>query len=502
MRKTLLAAVCAALTLVPASIAQGAELLYWTNYDENTISSADITGGGGGLLNLTGATLDRPEGMAIDTVTGKLYVASNGGPDSEGQIISVNLDGSGAGVLNTAGAPLSNPEGIAVDPVTRLVYWSNFNNGSSIGFARLDGTGGGALNTAGATLSGATRMALDPVGGRVYWVNSIPNPQVISFANVNNSGGGDLSTTGAAPPTEITGLAADPAGGRLYLLENSTPDRILFANLNGTGGGDLTLPGSAFDSPFGIGFDPTIGRLYWGNYGNGKVETNAIGFAGIGGGGGGISIATAPVAGPQDPLILKSPTGTGAPAVTRSARSRASLSCSNGTWAADFAGSYVYQAPTKFAYQWTRNGVAVAGAVASTLNARTAGTYGCIATATNQAGSATQTSAGIAVKAAKLKLTVRKKVAVKPGRLAKLKLRIANVGDVATGRAQICLKTGKRAKALKALKCKKLGPIPGGAKLAGTLRLKVSPVATGTYRVKLIVKGAPAKPAKARILVR
>ena len=129
-----------------------------------------------------------------------------------------------------------------------------------------------------------------------------------------------------------------------------------------------------------------------------RVPAGAFGFVGLGGGGGAINIATAPVNGPQDPTILKSPTGTGAPALTRDPKAKANLTCSPGTWAADFPGSSVYQAPRTFAYQWTLNGAAIAGATASTYSATSPGTYACLVTAVNQSGAASQTSAAASSK--------------------------------------------------------------------------------------------------------
>lgn len=502
MRKTFLAAACAALLLVPASIAQGAELLYWDNFGNGSVSFADINGRGGGSLNLSGIALQTPEGMAYDSATGRLFIADSGNePGGIPKIVAVNVDGTGAAVFDPSGNSTFFPTAIAVDPVGRRLYWANFSD-STINWADLDGNAVGTLNTDGTTVSGPLRMSADPATGRVYWANRI-SPNRIAFAKLDNTGGGTLSTVGATGVENITGLAVDQAGGRLYLLKRERG--VSFANLDGSGGGDLDISGAVIDEPFGIpsglALDPQAGRLYWGN--SEQQASGAFGYAALtGGGGGGLDIATAPADRPADPVILKSPTGMAAPLVTRVGKARASFACSQGTWAPDFAGSFVYRAPSKFAYQWMRNGKPMPGATATTLTATAGGSYTCTVTASNQAGSAAQTSAAVAIAPAQLHLTLKKKVAVKPGRLAKLKLRIANVGDVATKPARLCLKTGKRAKALKALKCKKLGPVLGGAKLAGTLKLKVAAVASGTYRVKLTVKGAPAKAATAKIVVR
>ena len=499
-----LALVLTALLAIAAS-AQAAELLYWDNFSgksADSISVANVDGSGGGSLNLTGAELTDPEGMAIDSVTGRLFVAgSNSGPGEIGQILFANLDGSGAGVFSAPGAPVEEPLGVALDPNTRTIYWVNSPTGpDSIAWAKLDGSAGGLLNTTGATLEGAYKIAVDPVHGRVYWANTEEVLDTISYANVDNSGGGNLDLTGATPPKQISALAVDPAAGRIYWLDNEV-GRISFASLSGGGGGDVNTTGATFDDPFGLAFDPTIQKFYWGNYEHKEERTNAIGFANLAGGGGAITPTDAPVAGPQDPLILKSPSGTAAPQVTRSKKNRAALSCSSGSWASDFPGSFVYQAPHTLGYQWTRNGKPVSGASAATFTAKSQGKYACVVTATNQAGSSSQTSASAKVEAAKLKLNVKKGRA-EAGGVATFKVKLLNQGDIKSKKAQVCAQVPKKAQDdLKARKCSKLAALAGRAKRTVKVKVKVFGSAEGTYKLTFKPKGVPGKPAKGKLLV-
>ncbi|HEX5929993.1 MAG TPA: PKD domain-containing protein [Solirubrobacterales bacterium] len=491
--------------LVIAGQARAAENVYWDNYNTDSVSFADITGSGGGALNLTGVTLNDPEGMAFDSATGRLYVASStGAPGTTGEIVYVNIDGSGAGVFNTSGALVDEPYGVAIDPTTRTIYWANSGSSSSkgsIGYAKLDGGGGGLLNTSGVTVAEPYKLAADPVSGKVFWGNT-EGTDAIAYANLNNSGGGGLlNTTGATPPSSIYAIAV--ADGRVYWLE-STSKRVSFAGVGGGSGGDIDLSAAPFNSAYGLAIDPTVGRMYWGNYGSGTTTTNAIGFAGLNGTSpGGITPASAPVDGPQDPVIVKSPTGTGAPAVTRSTKSRSELACSTGSWAADLAGSFVYQAPRTFAYQWTLNGAAIAGATTPTLAAAKPGSYACSVTATNQLGSANQTSAPINVKAAKVKLTTKKKAKVKPGGVATFKVKGVNQGDLKSKNARVCVKLPGKAKGELTAKpkCKALGKVKGKGKDSAKLRVKVGENAGGTYKVTFQVKGSPGKAAKAKIVV-
>jgi DNA-binding beta-propeller fold protein YncE len=510
----LLAVVSASITLALVAIAafaaraQAAELVYWNNYraEPQTISVAEMAGSGS-LLNLSGVDLKSPEGMAIDSVTGRLYVASaTAGADKKGEIQFANLDGSGAGVFGAPGAPVDEPYGVVVDPATRTIYWANSSGGNedkgSIAWAKLDGSAGGTLNTAGATLDGPYKIGLDPVNGRVYW-GSYPDSGdvVLSYANVNNTGGGDLSISPA--PESAYAFAVDPAAGRLYWSEGDD-DRFAFTGLLGGSRSILDTTGAVVDSSYGFAIDPTLNKIYWPNYGNGDDPVNGLGFASVSGGGGGNVTPTAPFNGAQDLLVLKSPTGTGAPTVTRDAANPAALSCSQGSWAGDFAGSFVYQAPQSLGYQWTLNGAAIAGATASTLTATAPGSYACTVTGTNHAGSAAQGSATAEVKAAKVLLTVKKKAKADPGDLVSFKVTAVNQGELSSQAARICVKLPKAAKDdLRKPKCKKLAPLAALSKRTAKVKVKVKPAADeGAAKMTFQVKGTPGKGAKSKIIVR
>jgi hypothetical protein len=400
------AVIAAVLWIAPS--AKAAEWVFWDNYrsEPGTVSVASIDGSGGGALNLTGVTLEGPEGMDYDPVTNRLFIASSsGGAGKKGEIVFVNVDGSGAGVLSTLGAEVNEPYGVAIDPTTRIIYWVNGTGGpggkGSIGFASIDGSGGGLLNTTGVAVADPYRLAVDPVSGKVFWANTESAPYTLAFANLNNTGGGGTLALPAVP-SSIYGLAVDSAAGRVYWLDSSTgKERLMFANVNGVGGGEVSLAGAVLKSGYGLAVDSAIGRIYWGNYGVSGSVPEAVGFVNLAGGGGAITPTTAPVNGAQDPVILESPSNTARPKlrrrVLRGKHPRSKLRCSTGGWAVDNPGSFVYQSPRSYAYKWKRNGKALKGAKATRI-VRTPGRYVCIVTATNQAGFASKASNPVKVK--------------------------------------------------------------------------------------------------------
>jgi DNA-binding beta-propeller fold protein YncE len=381
------------IALASAGTAVAADTIYWGNFDGDTIGFANLDGSGdGGQLVTSGATLDGPDGLAIDSPTGRLYWANFGATGNGTTISFANLGGGGGGVLSAPGATITAPAGPAIDPVVGKIYWTNGDN--TISFANLDGTGGGQLSTAGATVNGPSDVAIDPAGGKIYWANA--GTGTIDFANLDGSGGGgQLNTTGATISFP-NGLAIDDAAGRIYWANGGGGTQpVSFANLNGSGGADLNAASNG-NGAFGLALDPVSGKLYYGE-GDAIFSTNTSG-----GGGGQLNTGSAPLDTPGFPVLLKTPTGTGAPAVTGGAQPGSTLSCSTGSWATDLVGAFLYQAPQSFGYSWSRDGSTIPGATSNTLVASSPGEYACQVTAQNHAGAATQTSAPHTISAAAL----------------------------------------------------------------------------------------------------
>jgi DNA-binding beta-propeller fold protein YncE len=358
--------------------------VYWTNNIGNTISFTNLDGSGGGDLAISGTTPYEPHGVAIDSAAGRIYWADYG----DNKISYANLDGSGGGNLVTTGATVFGPVGVAIDPGAGRIYWAN-QLGGKISFANLDGSGGGDINTTGATIGQPHGVAIDRAADRIYWANYSAGK--ISFANLDGSGGGDINTAGATV-TQPNGVAIDAAAGRIYWANRAAG--ISYANVNGSGGGgNLATTGATVDGPYGLSLDPTAGRVYWGNY-----NANRLSYADLAGGGGGnLSTSGASPNGTVFPIVLRTPSGTGAPAISGSSMVGSTLSCSQGSWAADLLGAFLYRAPQTFAYQWNRDGTSIGGATTSSYAAAAAGQYSCTVSASNRAGTVSQTSAPFAV---------------------------------------------------------------------------------------------------------
>lgn len=154
------------------------------------------------------------------------------------------------------------------------------------------------------------------------------------------------------------------------------------------------------------------GRIYWGNGGD-----NTIRGAPLAGGGTPDTLYDSGkgVSSPSAVAVLRAPVGTGAPTISwslilddepfgglqfggsHSGPLGQRLSCSQGAWAADLPGSFLYRAPQSVAYQWRLGGNDISGATAADYTPNAPGSYTCQVTATNGAGSAVQTSAAVTV---------------------------------------------------------------------------------------------------------
>jgi DNA-binding beta-propeller fold protein YncE len=360
-----------------------ADAVYWANSAGQRLSFANLGDSTGGDLSTSGATVATPSGVALDLAADRIYWANRAG----NKISFASLGGGGGGDLVTTGATVSGPSGVAIDPAAGRIYWAN-SAGNKISFASLNGSGGAELSTSGATVSNPAGVAIDPAAGRIYWANSGGNK--ISFASLDGSGGGDLVTTGATVSSPV-GVALDPVGGRIYWANNAG-DKISFARLDGSGGADVATG----DGPEGVAIDPDGNRVYWAN-----EHGNTVSFAKLDGSGQG-NVATGPATlnGPTFPVLASRPVGTGVPAISIAPTSPSgrSLQCSQGSWAPDSLGSFIYRTPRSLAFQWTSDGVDIAGETGPELATATFAprhVYRCAVTASNAAGSTTQTSAGV-----------------------------------------------------------------------------------------------------------
>ena len=356
--------VMAVVWLAPAALAS--DSIYWSSYQANgAIRLGGLGGTGAGSLYPAESS---PEGIAIDPAAGKIYWADT----TSGAIRVANLDGSGVQNLYTGESQAS---GVAIDPATGKIYWADAISGSgAIRVGNLNGSG--TAQNLFSNESYPVGVTIDPATGKIYWGSY--DTFKIRTGNLNGTGAHDLFTGENYP----TGIVVDDATGKIYWT-NEFAGQIRVGNVDGTGATNLFPPQGGIG---GLALDPGTGKLYWGDF---KNQTIWVGNAN--GTGTPQSLFT------NEPsawfvALLRAPTGTSAPRVTGSGNPGAPLSCSQGSWAGDVPNMLFYRAPRAFAYQWFVNGAIIPGATATTYTPTAAGRYTCQVTASNQAGSTSQSS--------------------------------------------------------------------------------------------------------------
>ena len=297
-------------------------------------------------------------------------------------------------------------------------------------------------------------------------------------------------------------LAVDPAAGRLFWLDSESGKESLRWTGLGADGAISSLPlGAADHQGTGLAVDPALGKAYWGNYGLAGTRQDAIGFISFGGATGAISPATAPVNGAQDPIVIKGPAATGAPILSRV---EGRLTCTQGSWAPDFPSSNVFQAPRSLSFGWSLNGATIAGAGGPAYVPTAPGIYGCLVTATNQAGNGSEgASSTVAVTPGRLELDARRRrLKAKPGGLLAFRVGVVNRGDLAASKAALCVSVSRRARrALRPGKCGSLPAMVAGQRREPKLRVRVKRTATaGTYRLKVTLPGTKATKVSLKVL--
>jgi hypothetical protein len=384
------------LVLVVPAAAAAAGRIYWTAETANAIRVGNLDGSGAAQnLGANYAGQNDPEGIALDPALGTVYWA-NGSPG----IWAGNLDGTGS--PQALYDFEQGPYGVATDPATGMIYWASF-FGKSIRVGELAGSASAEnLGTNYADESGPEGVAIDPAAGKIYWADE--GDGTIRVGNLDGSGTPQTLYTGETSPA---GVAVDAATGKIYWTDFGTygdsNGAIRVGNLDGSGTAQNLGAGyTSEDGPIGIAIDPTAGKVYWADQSSGTIRVGNLD-----GSGAPLTLYSGEGA-PQYLALLVTPAAVSAPVTAGGPRLGSLLTCSQGQWAADVPGAFLYLAPRFFAYQWNVDGHPIAGANTNGYTAAVAGAYTCAVSAANAAGASAQTSATDVVGSARAKLTKSK----------------------------------------------------------------------------------------------
>jgi len=167
--------------------------------------------------------------------------------DRSGRIECAAPDGSGRFDLFTG---LNKPQGLAVDAVHGRLYWSEHDT-------HRVATGGLVVGAAPSTIvelpidAGPRGMAVASSVGKVYWVAE--TLAKIQRANLDGTGVEDLSL----PPGSFFDVEVDDTSGMLYWTDGT---QIWRGNLDGTSATSII---SGLLQPYYLALDLAAGKIYW-----------------------------------------------------------------------------------------------------------------------------------------------------------------------------------------------------------------------------------------------
>ncbi len=108
--------------------------------------------------------------------------------------------------------------------------------------------------------------------------------------------------------------------------------------------------------PGALAVDPGAGKIYWANFYSGTVRVGSLDGSGT------ASTLFSGEAGPSFPALLRAPLGSGVPTISGGGDVGQTLTCSQGSWAPDLLGAFLFRAPRTLDYQWLTGDSEIPGA--------------------------------------------------------------------------------------------------------------------------------------------
>jgi hypothetical protein len=400
--------------------------IYWTNYDDNTIRRAPLAPHGTveTLYDEMGDGVKGPTGIAIHPAAGRIYWSNT----ADGTILRAPLapHGNVETLYSGSAEGADTATGLAIDSAAGRIYWANSYD-KTIRGAPLAPHGNVEILYGPQGLSNPSWVAIDAAAGRIYWTywqawadgricgariwsGRVKRPTVDTLYDntrgVSYPGGLAIDPNPAEPGPEQLEVVRDTdatTGGwfdrardwasDLFPRPTASPGLIYWGNGRTTTGGMAPNPNDLKIRRAPLAGSGTVETLY-------SDQAQGVSFPA------GLALLRAPLATVPPTISWQwvlsdgSPGPPFGPPAPDFDHFEQRLACSRGTWAPDLLGSFLYRAPQSFTYQWMRNGTDLTGAPDPTKPYYTptvAGSYSCRVTATNRAGSATQTSAAFTV---------------------------------------------------------------------------------------------------------
>ncbi len=207
--------------------------LFISDYDAGTISRCDLDGSG---LEIFRSGLDAPNAMAIDYEKRQIYWDTGTGiqrADLENADVNQRED--------FAVGQANDPDGVGLDAASRTLFWVCYNGG--VWRKNLDGTGEQLL------LAAPEGGSLIVANGRIFFDQYVATGDIhLKSANFD---GTDVATLATGISRVVYGLAFEPTGQKIYWGDRNK-GTIMRANPDGSGAEPWFV--DAATSPRGIVF--------------------------------------------------------------------------------------------------------------------------------------------------------------------------------------------------------------------------------------------------------
>ena len=191
--------------------------LYWAEQASSEAWKIQRANLDGSDVQLVKELSDAPHSLAIDAVSGKLYLVN-----TRGMIQRMDLNG--ANFQSDFITGLHSPRSIALDTADGKIYWAEQASGDSAGKIQRANLTGSDVELVKELMSEARYIAIDTASDKLYLVNSWGE---IQRMDLNGENFEPSFITDSHSPQSI---AVDTVGGKLYWTE---PNNIRRANLNG-----------------------------------------------------------------------------------------------------------------------------------------------------------------------------------------------------------------------------------------------------------------------------
>lgn len=147
--------------------------IFWVDSQTNEVKKTQLAGGN--IQTIIDIVIESPSGLALDWISGNIYVTSASQHKSTGKVFVANMNGEYISVLMDNSQNIVSPKSIAVHPLLGLLFCVDENENSDpvIFSATMDGKRKHIVASKfnDPKLENPSNLAIDYKTNRVYWIN-------------------------------------------------------------------------------------------------------------------------------------------------------------------------------------------------------------------------------------------------------------------------------------------------------------------------------------------